>query len=187
MESSIWSEWEKDNNFNSNSTLLDIPTYTAAEVSQLKTSIDFGLPFIIHNVVENDVMSLDMLSSPPLSDLFIDYFSDARKVLLVPDKHDQLGVIMKKIRAGGPEKIGTQRIVQTFPHIVQRCITDSFDLLSTVFGAGRVRTWLELGVSVTVPVFVSTGVALEDGGATTTTRTDLHCEPISNVVFQTAG
>jgi hypothetical protein len=60
-----------------------------------------------------------------------------------------------------------------------------------VFGASRVQLWQELGVTVTVPVFVSRGVATdsegEGGGSGVSIRTDLHCEPISNVVLQTVG
>ena len=105
FEESLWLDWEKQNTLNPNETLLSIPTYTSGDKSALE-SINFRLPFIIQNMSQSDVLSLKSLSTPPLSDLSIDYFSDARKKLLVPDRYDTLAVIMENILAGGPEKIG---------------------------------------------------------------------------------
>ena len=73
---------------------------------------------------------------------------------------------------------------------MRRYLTENRRRLSQIFGVKRVNAWQELGVTITVPVFVSRGVARTDkvtSTTTTTTRTDLHCEPISNAVFQTAG
>jgi hypothetical protein len=199
IEEQLWLKWEAESyassNFNINSSLLlDIPLYSINDLSSTTTSIDFKLPFIIRNASQTDTLSLERLSSPPLSDLSIDYFADARKKVLIPDSHDTLGVIMKLIQDGGPEKIGTQMIVQAFPSIVKDFISENKEWLVVVFGANRVQTWSELGVTLTTPVFVSRGRSTDtcsncSGGneGEVTTRTDLHCEPISNVVLQTAG
>jgi hypothetical protein len=183
----IWSQWEQQSKFQPNETLLQIPTYTTLSHTHSSQSINFNLPFLIQNVTQEDILSLQSLSSSPLSELQIDYFSDAREQLLVPDEHDSLGSIVNKILSGGPQKIGSQMIVQKFPDIMKRCIAENRVWLSEIFGEKRVQMWYDLGVTVTVPVFVSRGISDSSSGKSLTTRTDLHCEPISNVVFQTAG
>ena len=188
VEESFWTQWEEQGEFHPNSTLLEIPTYSIDDILVSKKKINFHLPFLIQNASDSDILSLQTLTSPPLSDLSIDYFSDARKKLLVPDRHDTLAVIMEKILSGGPEKIGTQMIIQTFPFILQNFLNENEKWLKSIFGEDRVGRWKEFGITLTVPVFVSTGFsAKSDDANDITTRTDLHCEPISNVVLQTAG
>lgn len=105
-EEVMWKKWEGDSSFHPNSTLLSIPTYSAEEDKSSLRSINFQLPFLIQNISRSDVLTLNSLMTSPLRDLSIDYFSDARKILLVPDAHDSLGVIMENILSGGPQKIG---------------------------------------------------------------------------------
>lgn len=188
-EERLWENWEQSNSFydknvvemESSRLLLDIPVYT--HIDELK-DINFRSPFIIRNLGESNVLSLDSLTRPPLSELIIDYFSDARKKLLVPDRRGSVGEIVQDILSGGPQKIGTQTIVMSNPSIVSDYLDENNDWIEKVFGKNRVQRWRDLGVTVTVPVFVSRG---PDDSGNSTTRTDLHCEPISNVVLQTFG
>lgn len=161
-EESVWMKWEADSEADMeakhSTNLLHIPTYTRDDISSLP-AIDFSLPFIIRNMSQSNtsVLSLERLKSPPLGNLSIEYFSDARKRLLVPDRQDTLAVIMEKILSGGPEKIGTQMIIHAFPSILQQYLKENEEWLKVIFGGERVRLWQEVGPTVTVPVFVSKG------------------------------
>ena len=167
------------------SRLLEIQLIrSATELS----SMDLSRPFLAKNMSKADSLTIQSLLNPPLSQLETDYFTDARRKNTVPDATGRVGDVVSRIIAGGPEKIGTQMILIVFPEILQRFLEVN-SWLSSVFGVDRVNTWREMGVSVTVPVFISRGKAIDQSHNTlqNTTRTDLHCEPISNLVGQTVG
>lgn len=65
--------------------------------------------------------------TPPVSDMVIDFFSDARNVATVPDARAPLGEIVRKIRAGGPQKFGTQMIVESYPELMEKLAHPSKD------------------------------------------------------------
>ena len=132
---------------------------------------------------------MELLTSSPIGDIDIDYFTDARRDNTVPDARAALRVVAKRIIDGGVEKFGTQMIIKTFPSILTTFV-DENPWLTTLFGETRTRNWKTLAPTVTAPVFMSRGQARPDRTEPSlahTTRTDLHCEPISNVVVQTEG
>jgi hypothetical protein len=191
-EQSLWFHWESHSSDNQKIiSPLPLPIYTSLSDLHL---IDLTRPFLIKNLTQYDnILTLNHLLTPPISESVIDYFIDARTVNTIPNSRDQVRKIVEKIMNGGPEKIGTQMIIKSFPEIIERFV-DANKWLENVFGQERVRQWRETSPVMTYPVFVSRGrssipPASSDPTSlsTKTTRTDLHCEPISNVVLQTVG
>lgn len=191
LEEEIWNKWEINNlTLKENEYILKIPTITSLnEIS----NVNLARPFIIKNLSNHDMLTLSHLTSSPMSELTIDYFIDARRKNTVPDSRGKVGDIINKIIQGGPEKIGTQMIVEHFPDIVVQFV-DQNPWLRNIFGDQRVEEWRKLSSIVTFPIFISRGrensitqklSTIETSSGTT--RTDLHCEPISNVVVQTVG
>lgn len=217
LESSIWLNWEKNSPFQSsistssssspspslsssffNTTLLTITSWDDL------SKINLNKPFLIRNITSyTNILTLNDLLTSPIADLEIDYFIDATIINTVPNSYDQVGKIITKIMNGGPEKIGTQMIIKHFPEIIVRFV-DQNPWLQKVFGENRIKQWKEISPVMTFPVFVSRGRSTSSTSSTsssttsttstssnsitkTTTRTDLHCEPISNVVLQTVG
>ena len=143
-----------------------------------------GKPFLGKGVVkELGTVSSDWspraFQVSPIGDLRMTYFSDGRpRNALAPDQEAPLRDIINNISNGGPQKIGSENIFRGFPSLL-----DSLNktLLDNVFGAGHFESY-RLGMLLTVPVFYATG---QPGAATV--RTDLHAEPISNVVIQLTG
>lgn len=187
IERSIWLKWEEDHRKESESAasyLLDIPEVTSLSGM---ARVDLARPFLARNMSRRDVLTIEDMLTAPLSELRVDYFSDARRKNTVPDAVGAVGEIASKIVAGGPEKLGTQMILKAFPTVMDRFLNENAWLVG-VFGQKRVDTWRRLGPTVTVPVFMSRGRSTGPGETLSgTTRTDLHCEPISNLVAQTVG
>lgn len=115
--------------------------------------------------------------SPGRGDQFVDYFSDARRELIVPDARAPLREVLVNISAGGPQKLGTEMVFRA----EREAVADLAGLgLTSKLGAHYFRPAM-LGTVLTMPLFVARGFAAE------TTRTDLHCEPIANAVLQLEG
>lgn len=187
-EESIWSNWEAKARKHSGGVepaMLEITVVTS--LSDM-TSIDLTKPFLAKNMSNGDVLTIMDMLTPPLSDLKVDYFSDARRKNTVPDAFGPVGEIVTRILEGGPEKFGTQMILKAFPVVMERFLNEN-KWLEAIFGFQRVEVWRKMGSTVTVPVFMSRGMKSDPAKKTLgeTTRTDLHCEPISNLVAQTVG
>jgi hypothetical protein len=191
MEIEIWDSWRKGikkGTIAREDNLLALPTvYSLDEI----VNLDLARPFVVKNISSSDILSLERMLSSPLGDIEIDYFSDARKDNTVPDSRGSLKSVVQKIVNGGVEKIGSQMIVETTPSILSQFVEENKWLVQ-LFGSSRTSNWQNKAVTVTVPVFVSRGRAPsgKSGAGNSlahTTRTDLHCEPISNVVLQTVG
>jgi hypothetical protein len=87
--------------------------------------------------------------------------------------------------------------VASAPQVIDRMVSSNSWLVD-IFGDFRVNSiWANVGkrgtlgsvmanLVVTVPVFMATGQK-NDANLEETTRTDLHCEPIANLVYQTEG
>jgi len=138
----------------------------------------------------------DMIDDDELKNIEIEYFSDAREHRTVPDSKALLGEVVEMIYNGGPQKFGTQKIIAEAPGVIDRLVAANDNWLPSVFGSARVNLWRNIGKSgsiisfianliVTVPVFMAQGKP--NSGLAETTRTDLHCEPIANLVMQTEG
>jgi hypothetical protein len=141
--------------------------------------------------------------------LVIPYFTNAtRDDALTPDGKARVCDVVANISRGGPQKIGTQLLVQTFPELVSEVAPTN--LLTTLWGdyfqPHHVRGTGPFGVFpalTTVPVFVASGslsspsveddinpgngAALNNNGEIKRAYTALHCEPIGNVAVQLSG
>ncbi|KAL1496402.1 hypothetical protein AB1Y20_016357 [Prymnesium parvum] len=120
------------------------------------------------------------LREPPLRDLLVDYHEDAAaEHAVTPRGRGRLGEVVERILGGGREKLGTQKVFATFPELLPELGARA--LLAPLFGESHFRkSWM--GRTLTVPLFVGRGS--EDGAVV---RTDLHCEPIGNVVLMLTG
>ncbi|KAJ1617989.1 hypothetical protein T492DRAFT_604895 [Pavlovales sp. CCMP2436] len=115
--------------------------------------------------------------SPGRGDLVVDYFSDARLALIVPDTVAPLRDVLALIAAGGPQKLGTEMVFRA----EREAVADLAALGLTAKLGAHYFTPAMLGTVLTMPLFSARGFAGE------TTRTDLHCEPIANAVMQLQG
>lgn len=95
----------------------------------------------------------------------------------MPNSRARLADVVSAIVAGGPQKIGTELIFRRFPELLaQLGITD---LVGPLLGGAQHVAAHRLGFTLTVPVFMASGEARA--------RTDLHCEPIGNLMLQLGG
>lgn len=113
-----------------------------------------------------------------LGQLVVDYFSNASvEDGLVPDARAPLAEVVGRIVAGGPEKLGTEMIFRTFPHLLADL--RMAERVAPLLGGASHIDARRLGTTLTVPVFMATGAPHA--------RTDLHCEPIGNLMLQLGG
>jgi hypothetical protein len=185
LERSVWSSWESEalrKTYDHETMLLQIPIITSPD--QFK-DIDFTRPFLVRNLSKGVVLQEKDFLSPPISNITIEYYSDARKVgAWSPDAVGQVGDVARAILAGGNMKFLTQKIAQGHPQL----IADFIDLnpwVDSVFGKERVDGWKSLAKFVRVPMFMAKGKDLDtlEGNV----RTDCHAEPASNLALQTLG
>jgi len=110
----------------------------------------------------------------------------------VPDAFGPLGKVVRGVLFEGKKhKLGTQVIMNSFPQLLSRMIEAQKHWMGPVFGADRTESWRRApSTLITVPVFLGKGSSSTAGNEDqlkSTSRTDLHCEPITNVVMQTEG
>jgi hypothetical protein len=149
--------------------------------------------------------------------LVIPYFTNATKDdALTPDGRAPVRDIVANISRGGPQKIGTQLLVQAFPELIAEVAPTQ--ILTTLWGdyfqPHHVRGMGPFGLFpalTTVPVFVASGSvssssssrednidAAKTDNSNSSDRTiqrcraaaaytALHCEPIGNVAVQLSG
>jgi len=120
----------------------------------------------------------DWLLESPVGDLEIDFFSNASAIDgIVPDARAPLRSIVRGILAGGSAKIGTEMIFRSFPRLL-----DELEIgarVGALLGGASKMDSSRVGLLLTVPVFMATGAP--------DARTDLHCEPIGNLMLQMGG
>jgi len=120
----------------------------------------------------------DWLLTPPVGDLEIDYFTNASaEDGIVPDARAPLATIVRGIIDGGSAKIGTEMIFRSFPNLLDELEIGS--RVGSLLGGARTMDASRVGLLLTVPVFMATGAP--------NARTDLHCEPIGNLMLQMSG
>jgi len=149
---------------------------------------DLTRPFRISGFMPEDHLKMvDLIREKPYGDLIIDYFTDARQVNTVPDGRAPLREIVANISRGNSyAKFGSEMLFREHPELLHHL---PLDRVKKVTGDGYIDTSL-IGDFLTIPVFMAHGH--EGNGAErreprATPRTDLHCEPIANVVIQVTG
>eukprot|EP00039_Didymoeca_costata_P023547 m.7451 g.7451 ORF g.7451 m.7451 type:complete len:354 (-) comp3717_c0_seq2:49-1110(-) len=153
--------------------------------------IDFSKPLLVKGFLNGtsglDAWSFDALMQSPVADLEIDYFPDATKPLeLIPKARGRVGDILKSIKNGSSAKFGSQLLFQKHPALLSSQ-EEVVKRLTNLFG----NHFSEAGLKsrfLTIPVFAS-GALNKNINRTSskTPRTDLHCEPITNVAMQVQG
>eukprot|EP00466_Bigelowiella_natans_P017612 jgi/Bigna1/145885/aug1.105_g20593 len=135
-----------------------------------------------------DLRMVDLIREKPYGDLVIDYFTDARQVNTVPDGKASIREIATNISQGNSyAKFGSEMLFREHPELLSHL---PLDRVKKVTGEGYIDASL-IGDFLTIPVFMAHGHEGDgaDGGegGRATPRTDLHCEPIANVVIQVSG
>mmetsp|Transcript_16925 Transcript_16925/g.27503 ORF Transcript_16925/g.27503 Transcript_16925/m.27503 type:complete len:449 (+) Transcript_16925:176-1522(+) len=149
---------------------------------------DLSRPFRIPGLMPTDLRMVDLIREKPYGDLVIDYFTDARQVNTVPDGKASIREIATNISQGNSyAKFGSEMLFREHPELLSHL---PLDRVKKVTGEGYIDASL-IGDFLTIPVFMAHGHEGDgaDGGegGRATPRTDLHCEPIANVVLQVSG
>ena len=130
-----------------------------------------------------------------LANLSVPFYADASKsgyAALKPSGVAKLSEIVYNItELRGKQKIGSQLLVETYPALIKEVapsdiVTELFGShfeIESVKGSGPFGL---LPATTTVPVFLA-GSKISEQDVDTTSRTDLHCEPIGNVAVQLHG
>lgn len=177
-----WTHWEQERLGH------EFVEESIAELAPGTQPQSLDTPFVVRRLLQRNgtTTTTSMLDAnewllrPPVSELVIDYFSNASvEDGIVPDARGSLGEVVRSIIAGGSAKIGTEKIFRAFPHLLEELgVAASVGPLLGASGEQRLAA-SRLGLSLTVPVFMATGAPQA--------RTDLHCEPIGNMALQLGG
>lgn len=160
-----------------------VPAESIEEVS-IDSTPSLKNPFIIRGLLNGSSSmlagDLEWLTRAPVGDLEVDYFSNASvEEGVVPNARGPLRDVVRRIASGGPEKIGTEMIFRKFPSLLAELMGDSADHVARILGGASHVAESRVGTLLTVPVFMATGAERA--------RTDLHSEPIGNLVLMLAG
>ena len=136
-------------------------------------SVPLDRPVIVRGFLDDgNLWDLAWLQALDLQEE-IKYHSDAtsKQGSLVPDKRATFPEILPEV-IGGNAKIVTETVIRSRPQLLRQLPLGDLD---RIFGGSYYAPW-RIGVTMTAPVFVG-----RRG------RTDLHAEPITDVVFQMQG
>jgi len=176
LEASSWAHWEAGRHGQ---------RFAPNEVDELRIGevpASRSRPFIVRGLLNGSgsdmVGRYDWLVESPVGDLVIDYFSNASRLDgLVPDARGTLRDVVTAILDGGPQKLGTERVFRSYPNLLHQL--DVAERAGPLLGGAAHIAPARIGLLLTVPIFLATGAPLA--------RTDLHCEPIGNLVLNLAG
>jgi hypothetical protein len=151
---------------------------------------DMDAPLLFRGAMRNltqgtlNQWEAEFFARPPIGDLEVDYFTDARRINTVPDSRAKIKFIIANISKGGPEKLSTEMVFRSFPELLDQAAGDLRQLDHTFGGKGYFSRD-QLGLFLTLPLFIAKG--REEETPMHVPRTDFHCEPISNAVVQIQG
>jgi hypothetical protein len=184
-EAWCWRAWaERESSAASSSELRasqpgSILEYMPAEFATATPPLD--RPWIARGLLNGTALhakwTTRWLAESPRGDTIVDYFTDARRALIVPDARAPLREVLGRIGAGGPQKLGTEMVFRS----EVEAVADLAELPLTRKLGAHYFTPAMLGTILTMPLFVARGFGSQ------TTRTDLHCEPIANAVLHLEG
>lgn len=182
IEDSLWTRWETSLGDDGPLQPLEIPHYTPDELLAPDFAPNLSTPFVIRGMLQGypevlEAWGVSRLTREPLGEIEIDYFTDARRQNTVPDGYARLKSVVQNITKGGTQKFGTEMVFRQHPELITEF---PLDAMEKIVGKGHLDPSL-VGSTLTVPVFMG------HGHEANTTRTDLHCEPIENLVLQLRG
>ena len=144
---------------------------------------DRARPFIVRGLLNGTGSPLvgndfSWLTRGALGQLEVDFFSNASvEDGLVPDARGPLGSVVESIVNGGTAKLGTEMIFRSFPELLGQL--QVAERVGPLLGGESYIRESRLGTTLTVPVFMACGKPRS--------RTDLHAEPIGNLMLQLGG
>ena len=138
LTSMAWEEWEKYTSSldfcRYNNLSLSIPQYVEGDTYMKQYDLSQPLLFsgIMHDFSsQKRNLSIDGLMQPPLSELMVPFFSDARTQILTPDGEGLLGDLVYNITTNKDsfQKLGTQIPVDSFPELIKELAHPIFEVL----------------------------------------------------------
>ena len=176
MEQNAWEVWERE----VHGRKLAPDTVVELRIGDMPSRKHE--PYIVRGLLNRTGSSLigsfDWLMNDPVGQLEVDFFTNASiEDGIVPNARAPLSDIVSNIVSGGSNKIGTEMIFRTFPDLLDELKVT--ELVAPLLGGSSHIRKSRIGTTLTVPVFMATGAP----GA----RTDLHCEPIGNLVLMLGG
>ena len=139
-------------------------------------------PFVVRGLLNGSLLSGDVgwLTSDLVGNIVVDYFTNASlEMAVVPDARATLREVVQRIMAGGPEKIGTEMIFRQHPQLLEMLLGERAAHVAELLGGHSHIRPARIGTTLTVPVFMARGAPRQ--------RTDLHCEPIGNLMLMLKG
>jgi hypothetical protein len=206
LELVVWTHWEEEksssSSYSSMSLKEDIPTVNVQEhlpdnlLPYLETT--FGKdwrrrPLLLKNLWTQSQLKDDQnqrrrrisLNGLLQENLVIPYFTNATTNALTPNDKAPVKDIVANILRGGPQKIGTQLLVQAFPELISE--VSPTDILTTLYGdyfqPHHVRGRGPFGLFpalTTVPVFVASG-SVSSSSSSPRAEQDNHFEAANTV------
>jgi len=148
----------------------------------LSGPVSLSRPWVIRGLLNGSstrmLKDYAWLLDAPVGDVEVDYFTNASAVDgIIPDARASLREVVGGIIAGGSAKIGTEMIMRRFPWLLDELQIS--ERVGPLLGGADVVASSRVGLLLTVPVFMATGAP--------NARTDLHCEPIGNLMLQLGG
>ena len=175
VEGWAWAQWEQEMSITRRPP-LPIPEYFSPPTADM----DLRRPFLVRGFLNGTSTLLtwtpEFFASAPYGDLLMDFFTDARIFNTVPNSVAPLKEIIQNISGGGPQKFASEMVFRKFPELLEDL---NVTWLAAAFGHHFKKEYI--GTTLTMPLFYAQGQHV------TTTRTDLHCEPIGNVVLMLSG
>ena len=179
VQQRCWDAWEREVQD------LDMAPEPLDEVDLDATPTpSLSRPFIIRGLLNGSSSAFageyEWLLREPVGALAVDYFSNASADDgVVPDARAPLRDIVRRIVAGGSEKVGTEMVFRTYPWLLADLLGDRKERVARLLGSTAHTSASRVGTTLTVPVFMATGAPRA--------RTDLHCEPIGNLALMLGG
>mmetsp|Transcript_26135 Transcript_26135/g.50764 ORF Transcript_26135/g.50764 Transcript_26135/m.50764 type:complete len:295 (-) Transcript_26135:312-1196(-) len=178
VEAWAWSRWERS--VQQKHSAIPLPVLSPDSEPTLSS------PFVLRGLLNASeafasFATTEWLQRPPIGDIRIHYFSNAsRKQLVTPDSTGRVADVVAAIARGGPQKIGTESVIRAFPELLRDLPLPP--LLTKWFGSNEFLPH-RVGRTLTVPIFLATGAP----HAGLEARTELHAEPIGNVMLMLSG
>jgi hypothetical protein len=177
IEQKAWAMWESE----VSGRRLDPDSVLELHIGEDPPS-DRSVPYVVRGLLNGSnsklIGSFDWLMQDPVGALEVDYFTNvSADDAIVPDARATLAKIVGNIVAGGSNKIGTEMIFRTFPELLEELKVA--ERVAPLLGSDAHIQKSRLGTTLTVPVFMATGAPRA--------RTDLHCEPIGNMMLMLGG
>lgn len=205
IEQNCWQKAREQSSATSSGKILALPVIDIQEhgtriLSAIESKYGPGWrskPLLFRNMWTHDELSSEnrRLSLKGLlqENMVVPYFTNvSRPGALTPDARGRISDIVANISAKAmPHKIGTQLLAQHNPEIIYEVAPNK--IVTKLFGNFFSPMMVRISLTV-IPIFVAKAKLLERSADSKCApdldeypRTDMHCEPIANILVQLEG